>query len=45
MATTMIRIPVNRRKSHGTNLFVLIMGSSIMIKMVNHFLVLIPLMV
>ena len=44
-ATTMIRIPVNRRKSHGTNLFVLIMGSSIMIKMVNHFLVLIPLMV
>jgi len=45
MATTMIRIPVNRRKSHGTNLFMLIMVSSIMIKMENHFLILKPLMV
>ena len=44
-ATTMIRIPVNRRKSHGTNLFMLIMVSSIMIKMENHFLILKPLMV
>ena len=42
-ATTMIRIPVNRRKSHGTNLFMLIMVSSIMIKMENHFLILKPL--